>query len=348
MTPDLISNVAKYKDYYLFISGIYGNKVLSILDKELNILSEHKFEGISIWGADFHIDDNKSKILISVITTDIFPIENSTYQGFNTLWYEVEECNQDFRLILVETLEKSNITRIKSKVIKGVWYWVALRQMHFITHKKGIQSYRCILSFNISDNILDIPKFNNAHGLNRAIDTNFDFTFIENSYYLSTIGKHGGDTPTLLRINQEKRYVELIELDIPLKKLHDFESTKLINIHGKLYSYFWISSQEHCKKYQFEMYKVDINRDSLMQCHFNRVIDSESVHEVVWSDYNIVSYKKNYNENKKYIAEVSSTGELTEITLFEGWFPIFIEDNGNIICLNEKRDKLRIINRNNY
>jgi hypothetical protein len=343
MSPDLISNVTKYKDNYLIISGVYGDKTLSILDKELNTLSEHKFEGISMWGADFHIDENNLKILISVITTDTFPIETINYQGFNTLWYEVVDCKEGFRLTLIETLGKSNITRVQSKFIDGKRYWVALRQMHFITHT-GVKTYRSILNFAISENLEAIPKFGNPYGLNRAIDSNFDFTYIDNNYYLSIIGKHGGDVPTILRINRINRYIEYIELDIPLKKLHDFESTKLLNIEGKLYSYFWINSQERSKTYKFEMYKVDINRNSLMQCSFKRIIDSNFVHEVVWSDYNRVSYKKVYNENKKYIAEATNTGELTEIAFYEGWFPIFFADNNNIICLNEKRDKLKIIN----
>jgi hypothetical protein len=344
METNLISHIAKYKDYYLFISGIYSDKTLSVLDKELNILSEHKFDGITMWGADFHIDEDRTKILISVVTTDVFPIENSTYQGFNTLWYEVVGCGHDSKLLLKETLEKSNITRIQSKLIDGIRYWVALRQMHFITHT-GVKTYRSILNFAISDDLLAIPKFGDAHGLNRAVDSNFDFTFVDNNYYLSLIGKHGGEVPTILRINRIYRYIEYIELNIPLKKLHDFESTKLLNIDGKLYCYFWINSQERCKTYKFEMYKVDIDRNSLFQCSFKRIIDSNFVHEITWNENNRVGYKKVFNENKKYIAEVSSEGELNEISFFESWFPIFFGDHGNIICINEKRDKLKIFNK---
>jgi hypothetical protein len=342
MIPHLITKIAAYKEYYLFISGYSSNCLLSIVDKDLNLLSEHQFEGISLWGADFHIDEDSSMVIISVVTTEIFPIENKSYQGFNTLWYALEESKLGFCLRLIERIEKSNITRIQSKIINAKHHWVALRQMHFITHKNGIQGYRCILGFENSNNIQNIPKFKSAQGLSRPIDTNFDFTFVDNNYYLSIIGKHGGEVPTILRINNEKKYLEIIELEIPIKKLHNFESTKLLNINDNLYAYFWIGSQERCKKFRFEMYKVDVGKESLMQCSYKHVINSESVREVIWNKPDLVAYKKE-DHDRSYIAQLKNNGDIEEIRCLENWNPVYFGKNNDIICRDKEKKELKII-----
>lgn len=44
MTVDLISNITRYKDYYLVISGIYSDKSITVLDKDLKTISSHPFE----------------------------------------------------------------------------------------------------------------------------------------------------------------------------------------------------------------------------------------------------------------------------------------------------------------
>ena len=89
MSPDLLVETVKYKNYFLVISGIYGGRILTVLDNQLNKVSEHDFSGIQMWDEEFHIDEESSKILISVTTTETFPLENKKYQGFPLSWPNV-------------------------------------------------------------------------------------------------------------------------------------------------------------------------------------------------------------------------------------------------------------------
>jgi len=110
MSPNLLVQTVKYKNYFLVISGIYGGRKLTVLDNQLNEISEYDFSGIQMWGEEFHIDEENSKILISVITTETFILESYKYQGYNTLWYELNENSDGFKLELVDKWNKSDIT----------------------------------------------------------------------------------------------------------------------------------------------------------------------------------------------------------------------------------------------
>ena len=64
MDTNLILHIDQFQNHYLIISGIYSNKTLSILDRNLNQVKEFEFKNIQLWGADFHHIES-TKILIS-------------------------------------------------------------------------------------------------------------------------------------------------------------------------------------------------------------------------------------------------------------------------------------------
>ena len=99
ISADLISHIIRFKNHYLFINGIYGGKTLSITNRELKITQEFEFEKIQMWGADFHLDEENNTCLISVVTTETYPLESRTYQGFSTHWYRL-----DFRIISLNSI----------------------------------------------------------------------------------------------------------------------------------------------------------------------------------------------------------------------------------------------------
>jgi len=337
MSPDLLVQTVKYKNYFLVISGIYGGRTLTVLDNQLNKVSEHDFSGIQMWDVEFHIDEENSKILISVITTETFPLESKKYQGFNTLWYELKEKSGAFDLELIDKWAKSDIKGIKSRTHNGERTWVALRELNYIsqTGNKGKNSFIGIAQYTN----LEVPKFeysiSNQHS---HLSKNFDIELRNKNIFISGIGSISNDTPTILRISKDRKNMEFIELDIPLKKLHNFHDTVIKKIGKELFAYFWITSSEYCKKYTFELYSVNL-QESLSDSTFLKAIESNYVHSFAWSSGR-VAYKTDKGSTPCKIGKIDETGKIIKLEELEVSHPKLLTDSGDLIATTDDRKKL--------
>lgn len=332
MSPDLLVKTVKYKKYFLVISGIYDGRKLTVFDNQLNKINELDFDGIQMWAEEFHIDEEKSKILISVITTETFPLESKKYQG-----YELKEISGDFALVLVDKWEKSDIKGIKSKVHNGERTWVALRELNYIsqTGNKGKNSFIGVAK---STNF-EVPNFeysvSNQHS---HLSQNFDIELTEKNIFVSGIGSIANDTATILRLSRNRKNMEFIELDIPLKKLHNFHDSVIKKIGNQLLAYFWITSSEYCKKYTFELYSVNL-KESLSDCTFLQAIKSDYVHSFAWSS-NGVAYKIGKGSTPCRLGNISESGEIIEFEELEIVHPQLLTESGELIGTTEDRRQL--------
>lgn len=341
MTPDLLANITTYKDYFLVISGAYGNRVLSILDRELKIVSEHYFTGIQMWEEDFHIDEKNSRILISVTITETFPLESKRYQGFNTLWYELDETSKGFQLKQIDKWEKSDIRSVKSKVFQGKRIWVCMRDLNFIS-QTGNKGQNEIIGI-AQTSTLEIPKFEYSASIQHSyLSHNFDFEVTSTDILISGIGNYSNDAPTLIRINRSKKNMEFIELDIPLKKLHNFHATVLKKVNNQIFAYYWTTSSEYCKKYVFEIYSVKI-KDKLYDSSFVKALDSDYAHSFNWNNNGKVAYRTDKGETPCLLGEIGDDGQIIKLKEFECAVPILINDSDIILGLIDERKKMKIV-----
>ena len=345
MSPNLLVQTVKYKNYFLVISGIYGGRKLTVLDNQLNEISEYDFSGIQMWGEEFHIDEENSKILISVITTETFILESYKYQGYNTLWYELNENSDGFKLELVDKWNKSDIKAIKSKVQNGVRTWVALREFNFVSQTRNKEKKSLI---GIAENNkLEIPKFVFSESNQYSyLSQNFDIELTDKEIYISGIGSLANDTPTILRIVRNQKNMEFIELDIPLKKNHNFHNTVFRRINNRLIAYFWTTSNEYCKKYTFEVYSVMVN-EPLSDSTYKKAIKSDYVHSFAWSNKAVV-YKTNKGSTVCRLGKIGKNGEIIELAKLEIVHPQLLTECGELIATNDDRKQLMKIKINNY
>lgn len=341
MKPDLLANITAYKDYFLVISGAYGNRVLTILDGDLRIVSEHDFTGIQMWGQDFHIDDVNSRILISVTTTERFQIDSKRYQGFNTLWYELTETSKGFQLQQIDTWQKSDIKCIKSKVFNGERIWTCIQDENFI-NEAGNKGRNEIIGIAQTSN-LEIPRFDYSSSIQDSyLSQNFDFEVTSNDILISSIGNISNDTPTLIRINRLTKNLDFVELDIPLKKLHNFHDTVIKNVNNHMFAYFWITSSEYCKKYVFEIYTTKIN-DKLSDSSFVKALNSDYAHSFNWNNNGKVAYRTGKGETPCLFGEINENGQILELKKFENAVPILINDSDIILGLIDERKRMKVV-----
>lgn len=341
MTPYLLANISTFKDYYLVISGTYHNRILSILDKSLQIISEHEFIGVQMWGEDFHVDETNSKVLISVTTTETFPLESKSYQGFHTLWYELKEELNGFQFYQIDKWEKSDIRRIKSKVVDGQRIWLCFRDLNYI-NQTGKTGQQTVIGRATTSELI-IPKFDYTAGFKHIyLSHNFDFEVSSSDILIAGISSLSNDIPTIIRINKNKKNVEFIELDIPLKKLHNFQDTRLVKKGNQMFAFFWITSSEYCKKYVFEIYSVKIN-NILSESIFNKALDSDYVHSFQWNKKCKVAFKIGTGETPCLLGEINELGEIIIVKEFETVAPVLLTDNDIIIATYDERKKMKTI-----
>lgn len=341
MKPDLLANITTYKDYFLVISGAYGNRILSILDRELRIVSEHDFTGIQMWAEDFHIDETNSRILISVTITETFPLESKKYQGFNTLWYELTETSKGFQLQKIGKWEKSDIRSIKSKLFQGERIWVCMRDINFIK-ETGNKGRNEIIGIAQTSN-LEIPKFDYSAIIQDSyLSHNFDFEITSTDILFSGIGNISNDTPTLIKINRSTKYINFLELDIPLKKLHNFHDTVIKKVNNQMFAFYWITSSEYCKKYVFEIYSAKIS-DEISDSTFVKALDSYYAHSFQWNNKGKVIYRTDKGETPCILGEIGDNGQIIKLNEFEIADPILINDSDLILGLINERKNMKII-----
>ena len=337
MTPSLFVDMTSYKDYFLLISGAYGNRVLTVLDRELGIVSEHEFSGIEMWEEEFHIDEAASKVLISVTTSETFPIESKTYQGFHTLWYELNETVDGFQLNQIDQWERSDIKQIKSKPDGDERVWVCLRDLSAL-NQLGNRMPRT--SFGIARTSgLEVPEFEYAQSNeHNYLSQNFDFEVTPSDILLSGIGTISHDVPTLLRISRDRKNMEFFEVDLPLKKLHNFRDTVIKRADDRLYAYFWITSDEYCKKYRFEIYAVDIN-ERLSKSTFTKALEADFAHPFRWNNSGKVAFKVGMGESPCLLGRIGDKGVITDIEELEVARPVHLSDSDEVVALLDNGNK---------
>lgn len=337
MTSNLISHIEQFNNHYLIISGYSGNYTLSILDRELGIVTEFSFDKVDIWGADFHIDSDRA--LISIVTTETFKEEDSRYQGFNTLWYELYFKKSIFstpKIVFkfIEIWKQSDFRSIKSCTEKDVRYWIGLKQ-----NKKKFNKRQTFLHFEKTHDLERTPKLKQSILTHKSIDSKFDFIVFNSEVFLSAMT----DKCTTIKFNSSGEKIQIQELEVPLKKLHEYANCRVVGIENKVFSYFWTTSQEYSKKYQFELFGTEnLNRDSFSN-KTSKLIDSDFIHSVTWNNPEIVAYKKVYEEPKKYYSEISQNGTLVNEKVIENITPIHFGFDNDLICISSDKKKLEII-----
>ncbi|MBU2994919.1 hypothetical protein KO500_00640 [Cellulophaga baltica] len=337
MTLNLISHIEQFNNHYLIISGYSGNYTLSVLDKTLKIITEFSFDNVDIWNANFHIDENK--VLISIATTETFKNENTKYQGFNTLWYEVyfkKSILSKQKIIFqhIETWTQSDFTSIKSYRDKNLRYWVGLKQ-----NKKKFKERRTFMNFATTSDLKQLPQLNKPILVHNSAKHKFDFIVSEENLFISIIS----EKCTLIKTNSKGENIQLQELNIPLKKLHEYADCRLVEIENKVFSYFWTTSQEYSKKYQFELFGTENLKDNFYSGKILKLIDSDFVHSVTWNKPEIVSYKKVFEESKKYYSEINENGKLINEKIIENVTPIHFGFDNDLICFSTDKKELEII-----
>ncbi len=337
MTPDLISHIEQFNNHYLIISGYSGNYTLSILDKTLKIITEFSFDNVDIWNANFHIDENK--VLISIATTETFKNEKNKYQGFNTLWYEVyfkKSILSKNKIVFqhIETWPQSDFTSIKSYCDKNVRYWIGLKQ-----NKKKFKERRTFINLATTSDLKQLPKLNKSILVHNSTKHKFDFIVSEENLFISIISENC----TLIKTNSKGENIQLQELNIPLKKLHEYADCRLVEIDTKIFSYFWTTSQEYSKKYQFELFGTENLKENVYSDKISKLIDSDFVHSVTWNKPKIVGYKKVSEESKKYYSEINENGKLVNEKIIENVTPIHFGFDNDLICFSTDKKELEII-----
>jgi hypothetical protein len=337
MTPSLLASITSYKDYFLVISGTYGDRVLTVLDRELGIVSELDFSGVQMWEEAFHIDEAASKVLISVTTSDTFPIESKTYQGFHTLWYELNETADGFQLDQIDQWERSDIKYIKSKPDGDERVWVCLRDLSAL-NQLGNWLPRTSIGIAYTTG-LEVPEFKYAQSNeHNYLSQSFDFEVTASDILLSGIGRVSHDVPTLVRISRNRKNMEFLQVDLPLRKNHEFRDTVFKRVNGQLFAYFWIVATGSCKKYRFEIYAIEIN-DRLSQSTFIKALDADFAHPFRWNNSGKVAFNVGMGKSPCLVGRIGDKGVITDIEELEVARPVHISDSDEIVALLDDGDK---------
>lgn len=347
MDIHLISHIKEFKGHYLVISGIYSDKTISILNRSLNIIKEFKISSISVWGADFHISESESKVLISIYSTHTNKLTNWKYQSFNTHWFELRQVNSEFFFDHIETWEKSDIRRIKTVQTENSRHWIALRDLNY-QHQKERKGKKSIINYERSPLELEIPKLNSSVLSTEHLDHNFDLLVNKDELYLSTISIGAPDKCGLIRLNLENETTLIQYFKVPLRKLHHYLSTRIVKNENKIFAYYWTTSHESSKKYQFEIYQTQNLNQSALSNQTERLVNSDFTYGIIWNKPNIISYRKEKDSEVKIVSELNSDGRINNERTIENWFPIHIGIDNDLICVSKDQKELKLINENSW
>lgn len=342
MDLSLISNIENFKNHYLIISGIYSDKKLSILNRELNQIDEFEFSNIQLLGADFHKEENYC--LISVYTTHTTQLTNWKYQGYSTHWYKLEYKLRKFHLEKIDIWESSDIKRIKSYTFNNTIHWIAIRQLNYQYQKERLAK-RAIINIDKQTEKLGIPNLNKSIFVTDNLERFFDVLIYEDKIYLSTISLGAPSKCRIIKINLNNTSTLIQDFEVPIRKLHHYQSSKLIRKSENIYAYFWTTSHEPSKKYQFEIYKTENLNSEQINNQTERIIESEFTHAIIWDESGKLSYRREQESNKKYYCEIDSNGKAINEHEIEDWFPIHFGIETDIVCLDNERKNIRIIKR---
>ncbi len=342
MKIDLISHIEEFGNNYLAISGIYGGKTLSILNDSLDVVKEFEITGIELWGADFHISELQNKVLISIYSTHTTKLSNWKYQGFTTHWYELNRINDEFSFSKIKTWENSDIRRIKSVQAHNSCHWIAFRDLNY-QHQKERTGKKTVINYESNQLELDVPEFKSSLLITEHLDHNFDFLIDKENIYLSTISFGAPDKCGLIKIDQKNESTLIQYFDVPLRKLHHYQSNRIVKIDEKIFAYFWTTSHESSKKYQFEIHQtVNLNQSTISKST-SRLVDSDFTYGIIWNKPLIISYRKDKDSQVKYIGKLNSQGQIEKEKGIENWFPIYIGFNNDLICVNKDRKEIKLI-----
>ncbi len=335
MDVKFISHFEKLKDYYLFISGIRNSKKLSITDRKLNLIEEFEFENINVWGVNFHLDKVSNSCLITVTTTETYPLESKSYQGYSTHWFQLIFENGLFKFDLIETWTKSDLRVVKSYCQNGTRYWVGLRQLNFI-YQTGNTGESTVICYEKTNEHLSIPIFKKAIFTSKTIGAKFDFIVNSNNIFLVGICNYGQDRVIILKLSETGDTVLINELNIPLKKLHHFEGAKIIEKENVAFAYFWTTCTEQTSKYQFEIYKTGNILDNFLDKTINKAIDKDNVINFIWNGSQSLSISE-LNNKKSSIYEIEVDGKfIKKATLenLENLETLAFGFENDILCVN--------------
>ena len=331
MKVDLISHIQEFDDHYLVISGINDGKLLSVLNKSLELVQEFEITSIQLWGADFHISELEKKVLISIYSTHTTNLANWKYQGFTTHWFELKKISNSYTFDKVATWDSSDIRRIKSVQVNGSLHWIAFRDLNYQNQKERTGK-KTIINYKHSSAELNIPELKSSLIMTQYLDHNFDLLVESQKIYLATISLGAPDKCGVIKINPNNEQICFQNFDVPLRKLHHFQSNKLVKIGDKIFAYFWTNSHEPTKNYQFEVYQTDNLNQNEISIKTERLINSDFTHGIIWNKSRKVSYIKEQNTEIKYYSEIDENGRITNERKLENWFPIYFGMENKLIC----------------
>ncbi len=342
MDIHLISHIEEFKEHYLVISGIYSDKSLTILNRSLSIVQEFKIPEISVWGADFHISDSENKALISIYSTHTNQLTNWKYQSFNTHWFELRFRNNKFYFELIDSWEKSDIRRIKTIHTENSRHWIALRDLNY-QHQKEAKGKNSIINYEHSSSELKVPELKLSIFSTKFLDHNFDVLVENEEIYLSTISFGAPDKCGVIKLNLENDTTIIQYFDVPLRKLHHFLSNRIVKFEDQIFAYYWTTSHESSKKYQFEIYQTKNLNQPCISKSTERLVNSDFTYGIIWNKPNVISYRKEQDSNFKYIGVLNSAGKIEKEKSIENWFPIHIGFENDLICVSKDQKEIKLL-----
>ena len=343
MDISLISGITNFCNHYLVISGISGSKTVSVLKPNLEVVDEFPIEGISVWGHDFHIQENTKTVLISIITTETVKDELFSYQGFSTHWYLLSLLDGAFKFEKQESWENVDILGIKSHAAKGDRNWIALAFSNVKGRDGNSQKYS---HFRLGKGADDssVPQINQflLQSTRPQLKHVFDFLHDEDTTYLSFV-EGSDDRCGVIKINSATQKTTVQFLDVPLLKGHEYRSIRLVNLQNGTFAYIWTIANDSTRKFKFELYRsgnLEIERTNQIT---KRIVDSDRVVLTGWNPPFLAYTESGNNSDDCIIAKLDDDGEALQLKKIENWRAIHFGLDSTMICIDKDNKQLSLI-----
>lgn len=325
------------------ISGIYGSKTVSILKPNLEIVDEFPIEGISVWGHDFHIQENTKTVLISIITTETVKDELFRYQGFSTHWYLLSLLDDGFKFEKQESWENVDILGIKSHATKGNRNWIALAFSNVKGRDGNSRKYSHFRIGKSSDES-SVPQINQflLQSTLPQLKHVFDFLHDQDTIYLSFVEGYD-DRCGVIKINLATQKTTVQFLDVPLLKGHEYRSIRLVNLENGTFAYIWTIANDSTRKFKFELYRSgNLESESTDQIT-KRIVDSDRVVLTAWNPPFLAYVESGKSPDDCIIAKLDDDGDASQVKKIQNRRAIHFGLDSTMICIDKDNKQLSLI-----
>ena len=317
-----------------------GSNIISVLNPNLEIVDEFPLEGISVWGHDFHIQDNSNTALISIITSEEVNEEWINYQGFSTHWYLLSYSDGGFKFEKKESWESVNIVGIKSHAAKGKRSWIALADKNF--RVRNSQSQRIShFRFGQGDDSSAVPQIGQFLFQSTKLKHVFDFMHDKETIYLTFVEGYD-DRCGVIKINSATQKTTIQYLKVPLLKGHEYRRVCLVSLKNGTFAYIWTIANDSARKYRFELYRSSNLESDLTDDKTRRIVDSDRVVLTAWNPP-FLAYVEYGNSEDCFVAKLDDDGELSQVKKLQNWRAIYFGFDSTIICRDKDEKQLKLI-----